>query len=157
MTEVLGFLAGFLGIELVATLIHRYLMHGPLWWIHRTHHKSRGGWELNDWFAVFFGLCGITLLAAGILDYVTIFWTFVGVGISAYGSVYFVLHDLMVHNRLPWAPKPASRYIRALRRAHRRHHRPTRAHPGESYGLLLFHPRYFSEERGGLRQNERPT
>ena len=50
MTEVLGFLAGFLGIELVATLIHRYLMHGPLWWIHRTHHKSRGGWELNARF-----------------------------------------------------------------------------------------------------------
>jgi beta-carotene 3-hydroxylase len=142
-----GFLMGFLGIELVGALIHRYLMHGPLWWIHQTHHKPKGGWELNDWFAVLFGSVGIGLLLSGFLGYVPLFWGYVGIGISVYGFVYFVLHDVLVHSRWGSMPKPLSRYLLALRRAHRMHHKHTMAQPGESYGLLIFHPRYFRQAK----------
>jgi len=64
LTNFSGFFIGFLGIELLAALIHRYLMHGPLWWIHQSHHKSKGGWEMNDWFAVLFATLGVYPLSA---------------------------------------------------------------------------------------------
>jgi len=147
LTNTFGFFIGFFGIELLAALIHRYLMHGPLWWIHQSHHKSKGGWEMNDWFAVLFATLGVGLLFGGFLDYIALFWGYVGVGISVYGVVYFILHDVLVHSRWGSIPKPLSRYLLALRKAHRMHHKHTTAQPGESYGLLIFHPRYFSETK----------
>jgi len=146
---ILGFISGFLGIEVFSSLIHRYLMHGPLWWIHQSHHKPKGGWEPNDWFAVFFGLIGIGLLFGGFSGYIPVFWAYSGIGISVYGGVYFILHDVMVHSRLGAVPKPFSRYLTALRRAHRMHHSHTSANPGESYGLLIFSRRYFSDAQTG--------
>ncbi|MBM3918527.1 MAG: fatty acid hydroxylase [Sphingomonadales bacterium] len=147
LTVIFGWITGFLGIEVVSSLIHRYLMHGPLWWIHQTHHKPKGGWELNDWFAVLFGSVGVALLFGGFLEIIPIFWGYAGAGVSVYGLVYFVLHDILVHSRLGSFPKPVSRYLIALRTAHRMHHKHTTAQPGESYGLLFFHYRYFSDQR----------
>jgi beta-carotene 3-hydroxylase len=148
---ILGFITGFLGIEVFSSLIHRYLMHGSLWWIHQTHHKSKGGWEANDWFAVLFGSIGIGLLFGGFWGYIPLFWAYTGIGISVYGCVYFILHDVMVHSRFRAIPKPFSRYLRALRKAHRMHHSHTTAKPGESYGLLIFSRRYYSDSH--TRQN----
>ena len=90
---------------------------------------------------------GIGLLFGGFLDHIALFWGYVGVGISVYGVVYFILHDVLVHSRWGSIPKPLSRYLLALRKAHRMHHKHTTAQPGESYGLLIFHPRYFSETK----------
>ena len=38
------FFAALAGMELVAYLTHRFLMHGPLWFLHESHHRPREGW-----------------------------------------------------------------------------------------------------------------
>jgi beta-carotene 3-hydroxylase len=142
--QVLWFIAGFVGIEVLATLIHKYLMHGPLWFIHETHHRPKGKFELNDLFAVLFGGIGVWLLVSGSLAQFDFrFW--MGLGISVYGGVYFYLHDVLVHRRAGKAKTPEWAYIRALRHAHRMHHKHVNKLPSESYGLLFFSWRYFRE------------
>ena len=40
-------------MELVAYLMHKHLMHGPLWFLHESHHRrERGRFELNDLFGI---------------------------------------------------------------------------------------------------------
>lgn len=147
MIQLLWFLAGFAGIEILATLIHKYLMHGPLWFIHRSHHRPKGRFEWNDLFAVLFGGIGVWLLVAGSLaDFDARFWA--GLGISVYGGVYFYLHDILVHRRTGTAKVPGLRYIQGLRKAHQMHHKHVDKQPSESYGLLFFHPRYFKQLKG---------
>lgn len=142
--QLIWFLIGFIGIELFATLIHKYLMHGPLWFIHESHHRPKGRFELNDLFAVLFGGIGVWLLVSGSLAAFDFrFW--MGLGISVYGGVYFYLHDVLVHRRAGKAKTPEWAYIKALRHAHRMHHKHVNKLPSESYGLLLFSWRYFKE------------
>ena len=142
--QFIWFLTGFVGIEVFATLIHKYLMHGPLWFIHESHHRPKGRFELNDLFAVLFGGIGVWLLVAGSLAAFDFrFW--MGLGISVYGGVYFYLHDVLVHRRAGRAKTPEWAYIKALRHAHRMHHKHVNKLPSESYGLLLFSWRYFRE------------
>jgi beta-carotene 3-hydroxylase len=146
---VLWFIAGFTGIELLALLIHKYLMHGPLWFIHSSHHRPKARLEWNDLFALLFGGIGVWLLISGSLaDFDARFWT--GLGISVYGGVYFFLHDVLVHRRAFKAGSPKNVYLRALRHAHRMHHKHVNKQPGESYGLLFFHWRYFRESQKPL-------
>ncbi|MDP2188694.1 MAG: sterol desaturase family protein [Sphingobacteriaceae bacterium] len=143
MMIVFWFLVGFVGIEVFATLIHKYLMHGPLWFIHESHHRPKGKFELNDLFAVLFAGIGIALLLAGSIgDFDYRFW--IGLGISVYGGVYFYLHDVLVHRRTFAAKTPEIPYIKALRHAHRMHHKHVNKQPSESFGLLFFNWRYFS-------------
>ena len=57
------FLAVFAGMELAAWLMHRYLMHGPLWILHASHHRPRTGrFEANDLFGVFFAVPSIIFI-----------------------------------------------------------------------------------------------
>lgn len=143
---VLYFLLGFVGIELLATFIHKYLMHGPLWFIHESHHRPKSKIELNDVFALIFGGLGVWLLFAGLLaGYDPRFW--VGLGISVYGGVYFYLHDVLVHRRSMTAKAPDWAYIKALRHAHRMHHKHVNKQPSESFGLLFFSWKYFRESQ----------
>ena len=59
--EILIVFLTFIGMEGVAWLAHRYLMHGFLWFLHEDHHvKTPGALEKNDTF--FFDFCS-TLLA----------------------------------------------------------------------------------------------
>lgn len=144
MINAIWFILGFIGIEVLATLIHKYLMHGPLWFIHESHHRPKGKWELNDLFAVLFGGIGVWLLIAGSLaEFDFRFW--IGLGTSVYGGVYFYLHDVLVHRRTFSAKTPEISYIKALRHAHRMHHKHVNKQPSESYGLLFFNWRYFAD------------
>jgi beta-carotene 3-hydroxylase len=45
----------------------------------------------------------------------------VGIGVTAYGAAYLVVHDLVIHRRVPWLPVP-DRVGRRLREAHNVHH-----------------------------------
>jgi beta-carotene 3-hydroxylase len=145
MMAVLGILIGFCGLELVSAAIHRWLMHGPLWFIHRSHHRPGPGFfQRNDVFTLIFGGAGVYLLYSGIADFSFSFW--VGVGISLYGLAYFLLHDMLVHRRIGHSTVIRSTYLKALVRAHRAHHRWVDKHPGESYGLFLFSRRYWRDK-----------
>lgn len=110
-------------MEGVAYVAHRWVMHGFLWSLHRSHHEPRRGiFEVNDWFAVFGALPAILLIFAGTVLGLgnTLMW--IGIGVTAYGAIYFGFHDMIVHRRVPigWVPK--GRYMKRIVQAHRLHH-----------------------------------
>ena len=88
-------------MEVVAWLSHKYLMHGPLWSLHRDHHKKElnGLFEHNDFFFLIFAIPGIAALLLGIHNgYNYLFW--IGIGICCYGLMYFLVHDIFIHQRV---------------------------------------------------------
>jgi beta-carotene 3-hydroxylase len=79
------FLAVFASMEAVAWLMHKYLMHGPLWVLHESHHRPRTGWfEKNDLFGIFFSIPSIILIYLG--THGTPALLAVGLGMTAYGG-----------------------------------------------------------------------
>lgn len=120
-------------------------MHGFLWKIHKSHHEhSEGFFELNDLFTGIFGGSAILLIFLGVADFDFRFW--IGCGISLYGLLYFILHDILIHKRLKWFNRPKSKYLKAITNAHRAHHRSKEKEDAVSFGLFLIPKRYFKEE-----------
>ncbi len=129
---------GFVGMEILSYVVHRYLFHGWLWKIHKTHHEaSHGIFQWNDLFSLFFAGMAIFLIIRGADQPWTDPGFGIGVGITIYGILYFIIHDLFTHRRfLPFSSD--NRVMRLIRRAHQRHHQ-TIDHGGhEPYGLFLF-------------------
>lgn len=134
----------FAGMEAVAWASHRYLMHGPLWFLHRSHHRTpaqgpRRGFEANDWFGVGFSLPAIALIAAGVAGRPLL--AAAGLGMTAYGAGYLVFHDAMAHGRFGKLRPPRHPYLRRLIKAHRIHHARTTKEGCRSFGFLLAPPR----------------
>ena len=130
MTGLLLGAAGFLGMEGVSYATHRWVMHrvGMVW--HRSHHRrSEGGWEANDLFPVCFSVIGFVLFVLAIGTPVL---RPVAVGVTAYGLAYLFVHEVYIHERLPWRV-PNNPYLDHLREAHGLHHR----FGGEPYGMLF--------------------
>jgi beta-carotene 3-hydroxylase len=126
------FLLAALGLEGWAALAHRWLWHGPLWVVHRSHHRGRRGrLEANDAFAVLHALLAMALVARGFFADAPEVLA-LGLGATAYGLAYVAVHDGFIHGRLPLAWLGRSSYLRAVRAAHLAHH----AAPGGPYGLL---------------------
>nr|WP_323755781.1 sterol desaturase family protein [Roseivirga sp.] len=142
---VLWLVAGFVLMETFSWWIHKYIMHGVLWKIHKTHHQhTKGYFELNDIFTLIFGGAAVVLIFLGVenLDYR--FW--LGCGISLYGMLYFVLHDVLIHKRLKLLGRPKLKYLKAITKAHRAHHKSKEKEDAESFGLFLIPRKYFKEE-----------
>lgn len=139
---VLVVLAVFAAMEWVAWATHRWIMHGPLWFLHRDHHEPhKGHLEKNDWFAVIFSIPSIACFFLGHRDGNP--WLIsVGAGILLYGIAYFLAHDIIVHQRVKWFSRSRNRYIRALRWAHKMHHRHLGRLHGESFGFLFVEKKY---------------
>jgi beta-carotene 3-hydroxylase len=116
------FLGVFFFMEGVAWFTHKYVMHGFLWSLHRSHHEPReGAFELNDWFGVFFSFVAIGLFYwSWIGGPSEAFWA--GLGVTGYGIVYFFVHDILVHRRLAIRINPRKGYLRRIYQAHRMHH-----------------------------------
>ena len=122
-------------MELLSWAMHKYLFHGPLWFIHKTHHRQKHSWfEWNDLFSMLFAGIALWLMWLGhfILDYR--FW--IGTGISLYGIIYFIFHDWFIHNRFK-AFKTNNKYLLRIRRAHKIHHKSMEKKPAEEFGLLV--------------------
>lgn len=130
-------------METVSWAMHKYLFHGPLWFIHKTHHQQKHGFfELNDIFSLGFGAVALYLMWSGheTLNYK--FW--IGTGISIYGVIYFIFHDWFIHNRLK-AFKSENKYLKGIRRAHKIHHKTTEKEGSEEFGLLVASKKYFEK------------
>jgi len=138
-------LATFLAMEGITWLTHRYVMHGPLWVLHRDHHQPRPGiFEKNDLFFVIFAIPSILLILHGTLS--SAWWSLsIGIGIMLYGMAYFIVHDVIIHQRLKWFRNSRSTYVRAIRWAHKMHHKHLERENGESFGMLLVHRRYWQK------------
>lgn len=129
------------GMEAFSWFIHKYLFHGPLWFIHKTHHRERHGWlELNDVFSIGFAALSLWLMWLGHLSLDYRLW--IGLGISVYGIIYFIFHDWFIHNRLK-AFKTGNKYLLNIRRAHKVHHKSMEKAPAEEFGLLVTEKKYF--------------
>ena len=134
----------FFSMEAVAWLAHRFLMHGLLWRLHEDHHKKNPSsfFEKNDYFFLIFAIPGIICLAVGV--YTPYAWLlFVGVGITIYGFAYFMVHDIFIHQRFKLLRNSDNFYFRAIRRAHKMHHKHLQKENGECFGMLLVPLRYF--------------
>ncbi len=137
---ILGTLAG---MESFSWFIHKYLFHGPLWFIHRSHHQQRSGWfEFNDIFSLLFAIISVYLMWMGRIDLDSKFW--VGIGITVYGIIYFIFHDWFIHNRFK-SFKTDNSYLLGIRRAHKIHHKSTEKTPAEEFGLLMASKKYFKQ------------
>ncbi|TPG15567.1 sterol desaturase family protein [Sphingomonas oligophenolica] len=135
---ILLLLVTVIGMEGFAYVMHRWVMHGPGWFLHASHHRHREGkWELNDLYAVIFALPSITLILGG----VSLGWwpghAWIGAGIAAYGAIYFGFHDIIVHNRIPTRYLPRSTYMKRIIQAHRLHHVVETRRGTVSFGFLV--------------------
>jgi beta-carotene 3-hydroxylase len=132
-----GWFAGALvAMEGVAYVTHRFLMHGPLWFLHRSHHVPHDGrWERNDLFGIFFAVPSILCIKAGV-DAGGSWLLPVGLGMTAYGAIYVVFHDLVVHRRMPLPHVPQWKYLRRIVLAHLVHHKTHGKHGAKSFGFL---------------------
>ena len=143
LINILIVLGTLVGMEILSWAIHKYLFHGPLWFIHKTHHQQRHGFfELNDVFSLGFGSLSIWLLWQGhqTLDFK--FW--IGAGIAFYGIIYFIFHDWFIHNRFK-SFKSENKYLKGIRRAHKMHHKSTERDGSEEFGLLIASKKYFKQ------------
>lgn len=131
-------LLGFAGMEIVSYLVHRFVFHGILWEIHRSHHEPNHGlFELNDLFSILFGGVSVYLMYLGMADPLHSVSFAIGTGIAVYGVLYFVIHDLFAHKRfMPF--KSDSKIMRLIRYAHQRHHQSINKEGQEPFGLFLF-------------------
>jgi beta-carotene 3-hydroxylase len=141
-------LAAFIGMECVAWLAHKYLMHGFLWFLHHDHHQRDDGdfFEKNDYFFIIFAIPGILCLLFGMNDgYNALFW--IGTGITLYGFTYFLVHDIFIHQRFKMFRNTDSVYLKAIRRAHKMHHKHLGKKHGECFGMLWVPLKYFTEAK----------
>ncbi len=143
-------LAAFAAMEFVAWFAHKYIMHGILWSWHEDHHNPHtveGFFEKNDRFFLVFAIPSAIcyIIGSAVPGY---FWLFfVGVGISIYGLVYFLIHDVYIHRRFKWFKKLDNAYSQAILRAHGAHHARKTKEDGESFGLLVVGKKYFKKRK----------
>ena len=137
------FVLTFLIMEFMAWFIHKYIMHGILWVLHKDHHqKDHDSWfERNDAFFLFFAVLSMIFLMTA--D--EAFWIGfpIGFGILAYGIAYFVVHDIFIHQRFKWLRTIDNAYARGVRRAHKIHHKHLGKEEGENFGMLIVPRKYF--------------
>ena len=130
------FVATVLAMEGVAWLMHKYLMHGPLWVLHESHHRRReGAFERNDAFGLFFAIPSMILIWFGVRGHPVLLA--IGLGMTMYGALYFFMHDVLVHRRLKLPFVPERGYLHRVVRAHLIHHRTTTKEGAVSFGFLF--------------------
>ena len=135
-------LAAFFTMEGVTWLTHKYVMHGFLWYLHEDHHKKGPGFfEKNDSFFLIFSIPGILCIFFGTFD--NKFWlTAIGAGITMYGLAYFLVHDVIIHQRIKLFTRSNNVYVRSIRWAHKMHHKHLEKYDGESFGMLMVAKKY---------------
>ena len=132
MIAVLLALAALVLMEPITAVTHRVLFHGVGMGWHRSHHEPpRRVLEANDLFPVVFAAATIVVLSIGVWIGAGEVLVPIGIGVTAYGAAYLVVHDVVIHRRVPWLHVP-DRLGAGLRAAHNVHHLFGR----EPYGFL---------------------
>lgn len=119
-----------------ARLLHGRVWHHALWRVHRSHHTRRSGrFEANDALSVTHAPVAAALIMVGCNLHGPIAAALIGAGagMTLFGFAYVVVHDGLVHGRLPVAFLARSAWLRRIRDAHAVHHARGRA----PYGLFL--------------------
>jgi beta-carotene 3-hydroxylase len=146
-------LVTFFIMEGVTWLTHRYIMHGFLWYLHEDHHKPTGHrFEKNDAFFLIFAIPSWLCIMLGIMY--KVYWvTAIGSGITLYGIAYFIVHEVIIHQRFKWFTRSNNTYVRTIRWAHKMHHKHMEKHEGESYGMLMVAQKYWQKVKEDKKRN----
>lgn len=145
LQKVLIVVGMVLFMEGFAWAAHKYIMHGPGWGWHRSHHESYAGrFEKNDLYAVVFSAIVVALFAAG-WWWQPLWWA--ALGITVYGGVYAFVHDMLVHQRFGYRWVPRRGYFKRLHQAHRLHHATKGRDGAVSFGFLFApHPNRLKQQ-----------
>ncbi len=137
----------FAVMEGITWLTHKYVMHGFLWYLHEDHHQPRGQFfEKNDAFFLIFAIPSWLCIMLGLQN--GMYWVAaIGFGIAMYGFAYFLVHDVIIHQRFKWFTRSNNRYVRAIRWAHKMHHKHIDKEDGESFGMLIVAKKYWDKVR----------
>ena len=121
-------------MEPITAATHRWVMHGIGEFLHRSHHRQQQTrWEANDWYPVVFAaIVNVAFLVgfnvdgfAGLVP--------IGIGVTAYGAAYALVHDVYIHSRLSWFEGMRIEAFERLADAHRIHH----LYNAAPYGMLM--------------------
>jgi beta-carotene 3-hydroxylase len=125
---ILVFVLTFFGMEFMAWFTHKYVMHGFLWSLHKDHHKKdhESWFERNDAFFIFYAVVSMIFF---------LLWQS--------GLTYFLVHDIFIHQRFKLFRNANHKYARALRRAHKMHHKHIGKQDGECFGMLVIPWKYY--------------
>ncbi len=116
-----------------------------MWHFHRDHHQPEPGiFERNDVFFLIFAVPCMVLMTFGTINGINYLF-FIGLGILLYGFSYFMVHDVFIHQRFKWLTRTDNVYFRAIRKAHKVHHKYLGKEDGECFGMLLVPLKYFKE------------
>ena len=146
MNLILGIfiiLITFFAMEIVAWATHKYLMHGLLWKLHKDHHvvDKNNKFQKNDFFFLIFAIPSMILIYIGYeYDNISLFF---GLGIALYGLGYFIVHEIIIHQRLRFFKKSNNSYIKSIRMAHKVHHKTLGKYGASSFGMLIVSKKYF--------------
>ncbi len=134
-------------MEFITWLTHKYIMHGFLWYLHEDHHQPKytNWFEKNDLFFVIFAIPSSIFIIYGIQYNFNILF-FIGLGILLYGVCYFIVHDVIIHQRFKWFTHIKWKYLQALRKGHKMHHKKTSKKGSECFGMLWVPMKYFREK-----------
>jgi beta-carotene 3-hydroxylase len=69
----------------------------------------------------------------------------VGLGVLFYGVAYFLVHDVLIHQRFNWFSRTDNVYFRAIRKAHKVHHKHLNKEHGECFGMLWVPLKYYKQ------------
>lgn len=140
-------LTTFFIMEGVTWLTHKYVMHGFLWYLHEDHHqKGEGFFEKNDAFFLIFAIPSWLCIMLGLQnEYYGV--AAIGFGIAMYGLAYFIVHEVIIHQRFKWFTRSNSDYIKTIRWAHKMHHKHLNKEEGESFGMLMVAKKYWDKVR----------
>lgn len=146
MTSLLIVLGVFVLMECVTWITHRFIMHGLLWYLHEDHHQpSKSFFEKNDLFFVIFAIPSMILIWTGTSNPELRYLLFIGLGITLYGFAYFVVHEIIIHQRFKLFTRSSNFYVRAIRKAHKVHHKHLGKEDGECFGMLYVPMKYFRD------------
>ncbi len=136
----------FAFMECITWCTHKYVMHGFGWYLHEDHHEPGYPhvFEKNDAFFIVFAIPSMALFFTGTYTEYT-FLFFIGLGILFYGIAYFLIHDVLIHQRFKWFKKTNNWYLKGLRKAHKVHHKNMGKEDSQCFGMLYVPVKYFKE------------
>ena len=141
--SILIVLCAFLFMEFIAWSVHKYIMHGFLWKLHKDHHQVNKDhvFQKNDSFFLIFAIPSILLILNGFNS--SHYTLYIGIGIALYGFAYFIIHEIIIHQRIKILSRMNNKYIRGIRMAHKVHHKNIHKENGTSFGMLIVSLKYF--------------
>lgn len=136
----------YLIMEVITWLTHKYVMHGFLWFLHKDHHQPNHNhvFEKNDAFFIIGAIPSITLFYLGTFPELNYLF-FIALGVFFYGFTYFMIHDVVIHQRFKWFTKTKNSFLIGLRKAHKSHHKHIGKEDGECFGLLNVPNKFFTK------------